>query len=233
VLAVAPGLRWRVQQNRAFLARAVTYLVTEAGVRQFLDIGTGIPSANNTHEVAQAIAPATRIVYVDNDPIVLVHARALLGSAPEGACAYIQADLRQPEEIISAAAETLDLRQPVALMLLGVLHLIADEEDPYRIVRTLTEALPAGSYLAISHPAIDISHGQAEAQRRYNERVSTRQKLRSHSEVCRFFDGMELIPPGVVPVHTWRPLPGEEVPPDATSAHGGLARMHLSGEPGG
>jgi len=224
VLAVSPGLRFRVRANRAFLARSVRYLAGEAGIRQFLDIGTGIPSANNTHEVAQAAAPDSRIVYVDNDPIVLAHARALLTSTEQGATDYIEADLRDTHAILDRAASTLDFGRPVAIMLLGILHLIADSEDPYRIVTRLLDAVPAGSYLTISHPASDIHASQAEAQRRYNERVSTPQTLRSHAEVCRFFDGLSLVPPGVVYVHTWRPDPGSDLPGDVASAHGGVGR---------
>jgi hypothetical protein len=224
VLAVTPGLRQRVQANRAFLARAVRYLATEAGIRQFLDIGTGIPAANNSHEVAQAAAPDSRVVYVDNDPIVLVHARALLVSAPEGATQYVEGDLRQPGPILQAAARTIDLSQPVALLLIGILHLIQDSERPYEIVADLMTGLPSGSYLAISHPAMDIGPGQQEAQRRYNERVSTQQTLRTEPEVARFFGGLELVPPGVVYVHAWRPRPGDPVPPGGVSAYGGVAR---------
>ena len=225
VLAVTPGLRERVRANRAFLARAMRYLAAEAGIRQFLDIGTGIPSANNTHEVAQAVAPDARVVYVDNDPIVLAHAKALLASGPQGATQYVDGDIRDPAAILEAAASTLDFSQPVALMLLGMLHLVPDSEDPYRIVAGLMDALAPGSYLAISHPASDIhAAAQAEAQKRYNERVSTPQTLRTRAEVTRFFDGLELVPPGVVYVHTWRPDPGDPVPPDGLSAHGGVAR---------
>jgi hypothetical protein len=225
VLAVTPGLRERVRANRAFLARATRYLAAEAGIRQFLDIGTGIPAANNTHEVAQAVAPDSRIVYVDNDPIVLVHAKALLASGPQGATQYVDGDIRDPGPIMRAAASTLDFSQPVALMLLGILHLIQDSEDPYRVVADLLDGLPSGSYLALSHPASDINViAQAEAQRRYNQRVSTPQTLRTREEVTRFFDGLELVPPGVVYVHTWRPDPGDVVPGDGTSAHGGVAR---------
>jgi S-adenosyl methyltransferase len=224
VLAVSPGLRWRVQENRAFLARVVRFLATEAGIRQFLDLGTGIPSANNTHEVAQAAAPSSRIVYVDNDPIVLAHARALLTGTPEGATAYLEADLRDPETVVAEAARTLDFEQPLAVMLIGVLHLVQDSEDPYGIVARYLAAVPPGSYLAISHPASDINANQAEVQRRYNERVSTPQTLRSHAQVCRFFDGLQLVPPGVVYVHTWRPDPGDEPAAELTSAHGGVAR---------
>jgi hypothetical protein len=224
VLAVTPGLRFRVRANRAFLARAVRYLAAEAGIRQFLDIGTGIPSANNTHQVAQAVAPDSRIVYVDNDPIVLTHARALLSSGPEGSTQYVQGDLRDATAILAAAARTLDFSQPTGLMLLGIMHLIQDAEDPYRIVADLMDALPPGSYLAISHPASDIHAGQAEAQKRYNERVSTPQTLRTRDEVSRFFEGLKLVAPGVVYVHTWHPDPADIAPVDGVSAHGGVAR---------
>jgi SAM-dependent methyltransferase len=225
VLAVTPGLRERVRANRAFLARATRYLAAEAGIRQFLDIGTGIPAANNTHEVAQAVAPDSRIVYVDNDPIVLTHARALLASGPQGATQYVDGDIRDPAPILRAAAGTLDFSRPVALMLLGILHLVRDDDDPYRVVADLLDALPPGSYLALSHPASDTNvAAQAEAQRRYNERVSTPQTMRTRAEVTRFFDGLDLVPPGLVYVHEWRPDPGDVVPEDGTSAHGGVGR---------
>ena len=224
VLAVTPGLRVRVRANRAFLARAVRYLAGEAGIRQFLDIGTGIPSANNTHEVAQDVAPDARVVYVDNDPIVLAHARALLASDPRGATQYLDGDLRQPASILREAAQTLDFSRPTGLLLFGILHLVQDSEDPRGIVAELMDALPAGSYLALSHPALDIGPAQATAQQRYNERVSTPQTLRTREEVAGFFEGLDLVPPGLVYVHTWRPGAGVEVPPGATSAHGGVAR---------
>jgi hypothetical protein len=224
VLAATPGLRERVRANRAFLVRAVRYLAAEAGIRQFLDIGTGIPSANNTHEVAQDAAPGSRVVYVDNDPIVLSHARALLAGGPAGSIQYIDGDVRDVESIVRAASRTLDFTRPTALMLLGILHLIQDAEAPYELVGRLMDALPSGSYLALSHPASDIHPGQAEAQRRYNERVSTPQTLRTRAEVSRFFEGLELVPPGVVYVHTWRPGPDDIVPPDGVSAYGGVAR---------
>jgi S-adenosyl methyltransferase len=224
VLAATPGLESRVRANRAFLARAVRYLAAEAGIRQFLDIGTGIPAANNTHEVARAVAPDARVVYVDNDPIVLAHATSLLAGSPQGATQYIDGDLRDASVILRAAAGTLDVSRPVALMLVGILHLIQDSEEPHRIVAGLMDALPSGSYLAISHPASDISAGQAEAQRRYNERVSTPQTLRTRDEVTRFFEGLDLVPPGVVYVHAWRPDPGDAPPEGGVSAYGGVAR---------
>ncbi|HEY2675124.1 MAG TPA: SAM-dependent methyltransferase [Rugosimonospora sp.] len=224
VLAATPGLRMRVRANRAFLARAVRYLAGTAGIDQFLDIGTGIPSANNTHEVAQAQAPTARVVYVDNDPIVLTHARALLISAQGGTTAYLDADLRDPEKILEKARHTLDFERPIAIILLGILHLIQDGEDPWRIVGRLMAAVPSGSYLAISHPAAEINPGQQEAQRRYNQQVSTPQTLRSRPEVARFFAGLDLVEPGLVQVHQWRPDPGDPMPQDGTSAHGGVAR---------
>ena len=226
VIEVRPAIRTDVKANRAFLGRAVRYLASEAGIRQFLDIGTGLPSANNTHEVAQSVAPDSRIVYVDNDPIVLAHARALLASGPHGATQYVHGDVREPAAILQQAAQTLDFSQPIALMLLGILHLVQDSEDPYRIVAELIAALPPGSYLAISHPASDIHPGQAEAQKRYNERVSTPQTLRTRDEVARFFTGLDLVPPGLVYVHTWRPDPGDAALPGATSAYGGVARKN-------
>jgi S-adenosyl methyltransferase len=224
VLAATPGLRERVRANRAFLARAVRYLAAEAGIRQFLDIGTGIPAADNTHEVAQAVAPDARVVYADNDPIVLAHAAALLTGSEQGATQYIDGDLRQPGTILEAAAATLDFSRPVALLLVGMLHLIQDDEDPYGLVAGLTEALPPGSYLVISHPALDIHPGQAEAQRRYNERVATPQTLRTRDEVSRFFAGLELVPPGLSYVHEWRPDPDAAAPAGGVSAYGGVAR---------
>jgi hypothetical protein len=224
VLAVTPGLRYRVRANRAFLGRVTRFLAADAGIRQFLDIGTGIPSGDNTHEVAQRAAPDSRVLYVDNDPIVLLHAQALLRSSLEGATDYLQADLRDPGLILDRAADVLDLGQPVAVMLLGVLHLISDAEDPWAIVARLMAAMPAGSYLAISHPAIDIGRGQADAQRTYNERVSTAQTLRTRDQVARFFTGLELVEPGLVQVHQWRPDPGDTVPEGVESAHGAVGR---------
>src|SRR6516165_6157581 len=155
-IAANPGIVADVRANREFLVRAVRYLAADCGIRQFLDIGTGLPTASNTHEVAQAVAPDARAVYVDNDPIVLSHARALLASTPEGATAYLDADLRDTSVILREAAQTLDFEQPVALMLLIILHLIPDADDPYGIVAALVQALPTGSYLVLAHPASDI-----------------------------------------------------------------------------
>jgi S-adenosyl methyltransferase len=224
VLAATPGLRMRVRASRRFLVRVVRFLVAEAGVGQFLDIGTGIPSANNTHEVAQAVNPKVRVVYIDNDPIVFTHATALLASTPEGATDFVLADLRDTNAILEAAHRTLDFGRPIAVLLLGVLHLIQDQEDPWAIVARLMTAVPTGSYLAISHPALDIGPHQAEAQKRYNERVSTPQTLREHADVARFFTELDLTPPGLVQVHQWRPDPEDAAPADFASAHCAVAR---------
>jgi len=206
-LAAYPNLVFSVRANRAFLARAVRFLAAEAGIRQFLDIGTGIPTANNTHQVAQRVAAESRIVYVDNDPIVLSHAQALLKSSPQGMCAYLDADLRDPAAILAKAAQTLDFSQPVAVMMLIVLHLIPDSDDPYGIVARLMDSLAPGSYLVITHPASDIKPAAiAEMTRRINARLGpARGTMRDRSEITRFFEGLELLEPGVVQPQRWRP----------------------------
>jgi hypothetical protein len=203
-LQAYPALGEAIRSNRAFLGRAVRFLVS-AGIRQFLDIGTGLPAADNTHEVAQREAPDSRIVYVDNDPIVLRHAQALLTSTPEGACDYIQADLRDPETIVAAAARTLDFGKPVALMLLAVLQFARDEHDPYGLVTRLMAVLPSGSYLVLSHPTDDFNPNKGESMRVYNERSVEQMVVRDKTETARFFDGLDLLDPGVVPVAEWRP----------------------------
>ena len=208
MIAALPNVVTGSRMNRAFIARAVRFLVAECGVRQFLDIGTGIPSAGNTHEVAQEIAPQTRVVYVDNDPIVLSHARALLTSTVAGAVAYLDADLRHADGILRTAARTLDFQQPVALMLLMVLHMIPDADEPHQIVATFMDALPSGSYLVLSHPPSDIlPEGVAQVQQRLNAHLGPGASMtaRSHGEVARFFDAMDLVPPGLVQAHQWRP----------------------------
>ncbi len=212
-IAANPMIVPAVQTNRAFLRRAVNYLTGEAGIRQFLDIGTGLPSANNTHQVAQAMAPESRIVYVDNDPIVLVHARALLTGTPEGATAYLDADLRDPGSILDKAAKTIDLSQPTALMLLATLQLVPDDAKPHAIVAELMNALAPGSYLVISHPASDIlPEAMAEMQRRLNEHQREITTFRPRPEVSKFFDGLDVIEPGLVQVHRWRPDDDDVVP---------------------
>ena len=205
-LKAYPGLVHAVRANRAFLVRVVRFLAAEAGIRQFLDIGTGIPSANNTHEVAQDAVSSSRIVYVDNDPVVLAHARALLTSAPEGATDYLDADLRDTAAILERAARTLDFSQPVAVVLFAILNVIGDGDDPYGIVTTLMDAVPPGSYLALSHPASDIvSEKMAEVRDRLNRLTYQKATLRSQAEVTQFFDGLELVEPGVVQAQEWRP----------------------------
>ena len=202
---VAPHVVEGVRGNRSFLARAVRYLVGQAGIRQFLDIGTGLPTADNTHQVAQREAPDSRIVYVDNDPIVLLHAQALLKSTRQGACDFIQADLHDPDAILAGAARTLDFGQPVALMLLAILQFIPDEQDPVGLVARLVAGLPPGSYLVISHPTDDFNPNRGESIKRYNERVADQATLRDQAETTRFFAGLDLVEPGVVPVAKWRP----------------------------
>jgi S-adenosyl methyltransferase len=206
VIQAYPDAVSGVRANRAYLARTVRYLAGEAKIRQFLDIGTGIPTGNNTHEVAQSVAADSRIVYVDNDPIVLSHARALLTSGPHGVTDYIDADLRDTEKILAEAARTLDFSRPVAVMLIGILHLIGDDEDPYGIVAKLMNAVPPGSYLALSHVASDIAAAAVgEVANRMNQLIAEKSTFRSHAEVVRFFDGLDMVGPGMVRVQDWRP----------------------------
>ena len=204
-LSINPNIVHGVRASRAFLVRAVRYLAGEAGIRQFLDIGTGLPSANNTHEVAQSVAPDSRIVYVDYDPVVLLHAQTLLTSKPEGACAYIDADARDPGKILNEAARVLNFSQPIALMLLGILQLIPDEDDPGGIVATLLAAVPSGSYLVISHPAGDINPRVKDAAAMLDTVSTQTRTMRNRDEIARFFNGTELLAPGLVQVSKWRP----------------------------
>jgi hypothetical protein len=200
-----PGIVPGVKAQRKFLQKAVTYLAADVGIRQFLDIGTGIPGANNTHEVAQAVAPECRIVYVDNDPIVLAHARALLTGRPEGSTAYLDADLRDPGTILREAAQTLDLSRPVAIMMIGILHMITDSDHPHEIVAELLGAVPSGSWLAIAHPASDVIEQNVQAVKRLNQSLATPTTMRTHAQVEQFFDGTSVIPPGIVQMHRWDP----------------------------
>jgi hypothetical protein len=208
VIATYPEVLIAVRAQRLFLSHVVHFLADEIGIRQFLDIGTGLPSADSTHEVAQRVAPESRIAYVDNDPIVLSHARALLESTPEGATTFLQADLRDTGGILADAATFLDFRKPVAVTLLGILQSIADEDDPYRIVMELMDAVPSGSYLAISHIADDVDAGATRAMRNYNDHGGEPITPRSKGQVCRFFDGLDVLEPGVVQLHRWRPRAG-------------------------
>jgi len=215
-MAEFPGIVASARGNRAFLRRAVRFLVAEAGIRQFLDVGTGIPSSDNTHEVAQSLAPHSRIVYVDNDPVVLAHARALLTSTAEGATDYLDADMRKPGPILAGAAETLDFSRPVAIMLFAVLQLLGDDDEPYRVVSDLLAAVPPGSYLALSHPTSDLQPGQVTAMvSQLNNLVAEKVTTRSQDQVARFFTGLELVEPGLVNVSEWRPDAGSAQPPAA------------------
>jgi hypothetical protein len=217
-------------ENRAFMQRAARYLAAEAGIRQFLDIGTGLPTSPNVHEVAQAIIPDARIVYADNDPIVLAHARALLTSGPEGKTAYIDADLRDTDGILASAQlrETLDLSQPVALMLIAIMHFIPDQDGPYGIASRLLDALPVGSYLVLSHLTGDFDPQAWNGVAKVYARNGMVMKVRSRLEIERFFVGLDLVEPGVQSLPRWRPSHGdsrESVPADAVvSCYGGLAR---------
>jgi hypothetical protein len=223
-VAAYPGVASGARANRQFLARAVRHLAGEGGIRQFLDIGTGIPTANNTHEVAQSVAPGSRIVYADYDPVVLAHARALLDSSDEGTTDYLNADLRDPDAILEQAARTLDFSQPVGIMLIAILHAIGDDEDPYAIVAKLLAAVPAGSYLTVSHPASDIDPEKiADATSRLNQLSHQHFTLRDHDEVTRFFSGLELLDPGLVRIEDWRPEPRSELR-NLSAVWGGVAR---------
>ena len=223
VLEIHPETAASVRANRAFLARSVRYLAAEEGIRQFLDVGTGLPSANNTHEVAQAVAPAARVVYVDNDPIVLAHARALLTSSPEGATGYLDADINDPDGIVAGAAQLLDFTRPVGVMLVAVLHMLRDEDDPRAIVGRFMAAVPSGSFLVISHLASDIEQDtMAEMGRRLNESMTQQFTMRTRAEVTGFFDGLALTGPGMVLTHEWRPGSGDASNPGVLWA--GVAR---------
>jgi SAM-dependent methyltransferase len=226
IAAALPTIRTQVRAQRAFLGRAVRYLTRDAGVRQFLDIGTGIPSAGNVHDVAQEIAPESRVVYVDNDPIVLAHARALMSGTPQGSVAFIQADLREPEAILGdpAVAGTLDLAEPVGLVLIGVMHHLRDDDDPRRIVATLVDALAPGSYLVLSQTTPDFDPDTMGALAAASEQGGIPNVPRSLADTEPFFAGLELVEPGLVPMATWHPDPGEGLDPRSVYAYGGVAR---------
>ena len=227
-IAQLPDMVASVRNTRAFLGRTVRFLAQEQGIRQFLDVGTGIPTASNTHEVAQRAAPASRIVYVDNDPMVLAHARALLTSSAEGRCAYIDADIRDPENILDTAAEVIDFTEPVGVVLMAVLQFVPDDDNPYELVRRLMAAVPAGSYLVISHPAADLqAAAMAGMATRLNQLMAQRVKPRTKAEVTAFFDGLDLVQPGVIRCPEWRP----ERPEDAagkSTMWGGVAEKPAS-----
>jgi hypothetical protein len=210
--------------SRAFLRRVVRFLTAEAGIRQFLDIGTGLPSGENVHQVAQSLAPSARIVYADNDPIVLRHAQALLKGSSEGTVAYLDADLRHPDKILEEAAKTLDFSQPIGLLLLGILHNVGDQHDPHGIVRRLLQDIPAGSYLAVCHLTADIYPELADFAKALNERqLDAPLVLRDHAQVMSYFDGLDLVEPGVVQLSKWRPQTEAESTA-AAALWGGVAR---------
>ncbi|WP_369229928.1 SAM-dependent methyltransferase [Streptomyces sp. R21] len=220
-----PGIGDYAQADRLFLGRAVSHLVADRGIRQFLDIGTGLPTADNTHEVAQRLAPDARIVYVDNDPLVLAHARALLTSTPEGSTDYLDEDLRNVDAILEHASKTLDFSQPVGLVLLGVVIFIGDDDEAYSIVRRLLDALPSGSHLVLSHtitsPAMpDVDDAVAF----WNEHGTPKLTQRTPEAVARFFDGLELLEPGVVSCSRWRPENTDGAEPDEVAMFGGVGR---------
>jgi hypothetical protein len=225
--AILPSIVDIARAQRAFLVRAVRYLAGEVGIRQFLDVGTGLPTANNTHEVAQATAPASRVVYVDNDRLVLVHARALLTSSPDGVTNYVEADVRDPDTIVREAARTLDFTQPVALILLGIMEHVMDTEAAYAIVNRLLDPLCSGSYLVLCDPTTDGVDGEEmlKACRLWNESGGTPPvAVRSSQQIARFFDRVEPLEPGIVPVSLWRPDPSDIGAPAEGNEFGGVGR---------
>jgi hypothetical protein len=227
IVAAIPSVPQLARDNRAFLGRAVRYLTGKAGIRQFLDIGTGIPTASNTHQVAQAVAPDSRVFYVDNDPIVLAHARALMSSDPAGATEFIQADLREPDKILAdpALRRTLDLGKPVGLMLIAILHFFTDDQDPQGIVSSLVDALPSGSFLTITNLTADfMDPEQAAKAAAAGRQGGITYVSRSQAEVAGFFSGLELVDPGVVPMQAWRPDGGAPAQPRGPSSYAAMGR---------
>ena len=220
-----PDIVASARADRGFLQRSVRHLTADAGIRQFLDIGSGLPTADNTHEVAQRIAPESRIVYADNDPLVLAHARALLHSSPEGVTDYIAADARDTATILAQARRTLNFDQPVAVLLLGVLNFISDDAEAYGIASGLMAAMPPGSYLAIAHPTLEIRPEEsAAAARQWNATATPPITLRHKAGMLRWFDGLDLLEPGVVTCTKWRPDPGDPAADTDVYQFGGVAR---------
>lgn len=226
MVAAIPNLPTMARANRAFLARAVRYLAGEAGVRQFLDIGPGMPTVGNTHEVAQDVAPESRVLYVDHDPIVLAHSRALITSASQGQTEFLMADLREPEAILNdpVLPKVLDLGQPVALMLVAILMYFRDSEDPQGMVSTLFDALPSGSYMAITHPTADFDPDAFNAASAAAEHAGITLVSRGKADIEQFFSGLEIVEPGVVPVLAWHPDDGPPEDPNAAYYWAGVAR---------
>ncbi|MEU6280772.1 SAM-dependent methyltransferase [Streptomyces sp. NPDC047028] len=224
ILGFVPALPRSAVADRAFLSRAVRHLAGQEGIRQFLDIGTGLPTADNTHEVAQRVDPSCRIVYVDNDPLVLTHAHALLTSTREGATDYIEADVQDPEKIIRGAAETLDFDRPVAITMLGILNFVMDTDEAVSIVHRLLDAVPAGSHLVISHPTTEVDgEAMTQAVEYWNSQGSALMTLRSRADLSRLFDRVDLLEPGLVSCSRWRPVPGTGEPVEVTH-FGGVGR---------
>ena len=221
-----PTIRHQVRAQRAFLGRAVRYLARDAGIRQFLDIGTGIPSAGNVHDVAQEFAPDARVLYVDNDPIVLVHAQALRPSTPQGVVSFIQADLRTPKAILGAPEfrGTLDLTEPIALVLVGIMHHLRDDDDPQGILATLIEPLASGSHLVLSQSTPDFDPAAMAGLAAASEQGGIPNVPRSFADTAAFFADLEMVEPGLVPLTDWRPDPGAEPPLVTIHAYGGVAR---------
>lgn len=208
LLSVMPDWIVFARADREFLGRAIRYLAGEAGIRQFLDIGTGIPTRDNTHEVAQRVAPESRVVYVDNDPVVLAHAKALLGSTLPGVTDYLDADLTEPDEILRGTARTLDFSKPIAVTLLGILEFVTENTQAYQIVRRLMDSLVSGSHLVIAHPTTDVDGAAMRTvEQIWNDSGAVPAKFRSRAEFGSFFDGLELLEPGVVSLTQWRPDP--------------------------
>jgi len=224
IRAAYPQIVQVAQVSRAFLRRVVTYLVGEAGIRQFLDIGTGLPTADNTHEVAQRVDPTCRIVYVDNDPLVLAHARALLTSSADGACDYVDADVRDPDTILAAAARTLDFTRPVALTMLGILGSVVDYDQARAIVRRLVAAVPPGSYLVVNDGTNVVDQRARDEATQLSIDAGAAYIARSPAQIAAYFDGLELLEPGVVPTPWWRPDPGAGEPPEELDVYCGVAR---------
>jgi hypothetical protein len=224
LIAVAPVIGVAAPASRAFLRRAVQYLVGDAEITQFLDIGTGLPTAGNTHEIAQTLEPTCRVVYVDNDPVVISHVRALITPFPDGITSYIDADARDPDMILAQASKTLDLARPVALVMMDLLNFIEDDDGAAGVVSALMAAVPSDSYLAVMHPASDLDPALLEAERRWNQLAAQRVKLRTREQVAGFLDGLDLVEPGLVTVPEWRPGPDEPVPAEVIPLYAAVAR---------